>query len=501
MKHSGLPYLHPVLIALITTLLNLNLGHAQEIDWETKVESRLLMTEGKQEFLVVMHDQADLSRLDQSQNKLSKNTQVSNILRESAAFSQKSITNWLTLNRISFRSFWIVNMLWAEGDQSQLQQIASRSDVARIYANPVIQMDLPKPDVSLMPRSLSVEPNLIQVGAPDFWAAGFTGQGIVIGGQDTGYEWTHPALQPHYRGWNGVISDHNHNWHDAIHGGNDNSCGFDLLEPCDDVNHGTHTMGIMVGDDGADNQTGVAPGAQWIGCRNMNRGRGTPASYTECFQWFMAPTDLNGENPDPSKAPHVINNSWSCPESEGCMDPEILKPVVENIRAAGIVVVVSAGNNGLICESIRTPAAIYDASLTVGAVSATDLALRFSSRGPVSVDGSNRMKPDITAPGDSIRSSVPGGNYSRFDGTSMSAPHVTGMVALLMSRYPEMIGRPDLVEQHLFETAEPLITFQTCGNDNSSSIPNNVFGHGSLRAVESARLVFVDGFEGGGTPP
>ncbi len=92
--------------------------------------------------------------------------------------------------------------------------------------------------------------------------------------------------------------------------------------PCDDVGHGTHTMGTMVGDDGAANQIGVAPGAKWMGCRNMDVGNGTPATYSECFQWFIAPTNLANQNPDPTKAPHVINNSWGCPPSEGCTDPE-----------------------------------------------------------------------------------------------------------------------------------------------------------------------------------
>merc|ERR1712127_902407 len=100
----------------------------------------------------------------------------------------------------------------------------------------------------------------------------------------------------------------------------------------------------MVGEDN-DNQIGVAPGAKWIACRNMERGNGTPATYIECFEWFMAPTDLNNENPDVSKAPHVIANSWSCPTSEGCDSTNwhVMEAVVQNLKASGVVVVVSAG--------------------------------------------------------------------------------------------------------------------------------------------------------------
>ena len=175
-------------------------------------------------------------------------------------------------------------------------------------------------------------------------------------------------------------------------------------------------MGTMVGDGGAGNQIGVAPGARWIGCRNMDQGAGTPATYTECFQWFLAPTDSGGSNPDPSKAPHVINNSWLCPASEGCTDPNVLRTVVENVRAAGIVVVVSAGNSGSRCESISDPPGIYDASLTVGATDSFDLIAGFSSRGPVTSDGSNRLKPDVSAPGVNVRSSVPADGYNTFFG-------------------------------------------------------------------------------------
>src|SRR5205823_12283752 len=99
-----------------------------------------------------------------------------------------------------------------------------------------------------------------KVNAPQLWAMGFTGQGIVIGNQDTGMRWTHNALKPRYRGWNGSTADHSYNWHDSIHsdidGDGTNPCGFNAMAPCDDHGHGTHTTGTTSGDDGADNQIG-----------------------------------------------------------------------------------------------------------------------------------------------------------------------------------------------------------------------------------------------------
>jgi subtilisin family serine protease len=314
-----------------------------------------------------------------------------------------------------------------------------------------------------------------------YWSAGVTGQGVVVGGQDTGYQWTHPALKNHYRGWNGVSADHNYNWHDAIHSGG-GVCGPDSPQPCDDTDHGTHTMGTMVGDDGGSNQIGMAPGAKWMGCRNMDQGVGAPSTYAECFQWFVAPTDLNDQNPDPSKAPDVINNSWGCPTSEGCNNPNVLRPVVENTRAAGIVVVVSAGNSGSGCGTVNTPAAIYDASFSVGSVNSQNNISSFSSRGPVTLDGSQRLKPDVSAPGENIRSSVPGG-YAFFSGTSMAGPHVVGLVALAISAQSCFRGDVDALEQYVKAHALARTTSQQCGGIPGSSIPNNTYGYGALAAA------------------
>ena len=313
----------------------------------------------------------------------------------------------------------------------------------------------------------------------------------MIGGQDTGYDWNHPALINQYRGWNGQSPVHDYNWHDAIHENNPNTsvgnpCGFNSPVPCDDSSHGTHTMGIMVGDDGSGNQVGVAPGARWIGCRNMEQQVGTPATYIECYQWFIAPTDLNDENPRPDQAPDVINNSWYCPPAEGCTDPDILKQVVEAVKAAGILTVHSAGNNGPACSTVNSAAAIYDASFAVGNTDINDDINGTSSRGPVSVDGSNRIKPDISAPGTNIRSSVPSDDglnrYSYLTGTSMAAPHVAGAVALLLSARPNFRGQVDAIEDRLRDTALPLTTSQQCGEIPGSQVPNNTYGWGRVDA-------------------
>jgi subtilisin family serine protease len=324
---------------------------------------------------------------------------------------------------------------------------------------------------------------------------GFTGQGVVVGGQDTGYEWDHPAIKESYRGWDDTLSqaDHNYNWHDAIHEidsmngppyiAEANPCGLSSLVPCDDHNHGTHTMGTMTGtlsDEGK--SIGVAPGAKWIACRNMERGYGSPASYIECFEWFLAPTDLNGENPDPSKAPHVIANSWSCPEIEGCTPAnfETMQIAVDHLKAAGVVVVVSAGNSGSQCHTVSTPAAIFENSFTVGATRQTDTIANFSSRGTVTVDSSNRLKPNIAAPGVGVRSSIRNGGFATFSGTSMAGPHVAGAVALLISANPELAGQVEAIEELLESTARPMRSDQDCGGVSGMEVPNAVYGYGRM---------------------
>jgi len=483
---------------LILVILTARAGVPE--NWQDKVDPRLLQgAPVTNEFLVILSEQADLSGATALKTKDAKGRYVFERLTEVAQRTQQPLLKSLQKQALEHRPFWIANMIWVRGDLPAIQSLAQRADTARIVANPAVRVPDLLPAPKLVNAANSVEWNISQVHAPDVWALGYTGQGVVVGGQDTGYQWDHPALINHYRGWDGTNANHNYNWHDAIHGLNphntgDNPCGYNLTVPCDDNSHGTHTMGTMVGDDGAGNQIGMAPGAKWIGCRNMERGWGTPATYTECFQWFLAPTDLNGQNPDPSKAPDVINNSWYCPPEEGCADPLILQSVVENVRAAGIVVVFAAGNSGPGCSSIDAPGAMYDASFTVGATDSGDNIAGFSSCGPVTVDGSNRLKPDVSAPGVNIRSSVPVNSYAGgWSGTSMAAPHVVGAVALLISAHPELKGQVDGIERIIEYTAVPRTNSQSCGDVPGTEIPNNTYGWGRVDALAALGLNDTDG--------
>ncbi|HHN93880.1 MAG TPA: DUF11 domain-containing protein, partial [Anaerolineae bacterium] len=209
-------------------------------------------------------------------------------------------------------------------------------------------------------------------------------------------------------------------------------------------------------------------------------GVGSPATYLECFEFFLAPYPVGGDpsQGDPDLAPDVTNNSWACPPSEGC-SWNTLQAAVEAQRAAGIMTVVSAGNYGSAgCSTVEDPPAIYDAAYSVGATDSSDTVAGFSSRGPVTVDGSHRLKPDISAPGVSVRSSIPGGGYQNMSGTSMAGPHVAGAVALLWSAAPYLRSDITATEQVLNAGAFPRYSTQ-CG-DPPDTVPNNVYGWGRL---------------------
>ena len=385
---------------------------------------------------------------------------------------------------VSYRPYYLVNMIRVDGTTRGMNQLAGRADVQAVVLNPNVRRyafhqsvpyGYPPPDGRELPWGVdSIDADLV-------WELGATGAGVVVGGQDTGYQWDHPELKDNYRGWNGSTVDHNRNWHDAW---------GDSPVPFDDEKHGTHTMGTAVGK-----TVGVAPDAQWIGCRNMRRGVGNPGSYVECMEFLFAPYPLGGDpfrESDPGLAAGVIVNSWGCPPEEGCTGPEPIARASEAMRAAGILMVVSAGNEGPACRTVWIPADMA-ANLSVGASDRDGRIVAFSSRGPA---GDGLVKPEVTAPGFDIVSSVPGGGYGSASGTSMAGPHVAGVVALMWSANPNLIGDVDRTVRILAQTADPVrldavcpVASEPCACDPArvGEVPNNVYGYGIVNAPAAIR--------------
>ena len=486
---------------LLTLALTLSSAAALagEPAWRSKASSWLLDQYKKSSvdadyptILIYMKDEASFSTVNQNAQRGERVANVFNALVETANRSQAGLKTWLDSEKIVSRSYYISNMITAENvTKSQLDTILQRDDVLRVVGNPQIKNVLPSTTWQSFEDNKGPGANVVRFGATRVWDEFKTkGENIVVAGQDTGIRWDHVALKPHYRGWDGTNADHSYSWHDSVHkatGGN-SSCGYDLTVPCDDHDHGTHTIGTVVGDDNAGNQIGVAPGAKWVGCRNMDGGMGNPEMYTECFQWFLAPWPQKGDaikDARPEMAPHVINNSWGCPRSEGCEGGEFER-ILKAMRAAGIFVVVSAGNDGSSCSTIKDgPAFHTDLVLSVGAVDhRNDSIASFSSRGPSTFD--NKVGPDVTAPGVNVRSAIRSGGYAEFgwSGTSMAGPHVVGLVALLWSAQPKLIGNIEETERLITATSEAKTSTQSCGGVAGTARPNNTFGHGIANAYE-----------------
>lgn len=464
----------------------------------TELEKELL-TKRKVEVLIVLEQQFDTQAAQTKETKIEKGTYIKQGLIKTAETTQKHLRDFLEKYEIPYRSFYLINSIHAILEQETLYTIADFPEVAQILYNGTLKLQEPVETPSIAEIRAEVEWGIENIRADQVWSEyEITGQGVVISGQDTGYDWEHEALKSKYRGWDESSEevDHDYNWHDAVDevhelNSGDNPCGINIEEPCDDHSHGTHTMGTMVGFT-ENTKIGVAPDARWIGARNMERGWGKLSWYLDCFEWFLAPYKY-GEDfkaGESNNAPHIINNSWGCVEQEGCDETnmEKMQEMVDKIEDAGIVVVASNGNEGSLCNTVINPA-IFDEVFSVGATNQNNNLASFSSRGPILVDGSGRIKPDVSAPGVAVRSAILGNNYGNKSGTSMAGPHVAGAMALLISANPNLAGRVDSLELILKETARPHWVSEPCGDLLPEDVPNNEFGYGIIDVYEAVTQV------------
>ena len=351
-----------------------------------------LEREGTAQVLVTMEQQADLSGVSRMQTKAEKGAFVYDQLTTIADQSQGPLRAFLDARQAEYKAYWIQNMLLVSLDEQLLVELAYQPGIERIemYSQPYVESlgnnlgsDYgaefgPIPAANIFTQAghslgeygtefgpaspATVGWNIQRVGAPDVWAMGITGTGAVVGVLDTGVEWTHPALVNHYRPQiPGAPDRHDYNWFDGVGGS---------ALPIDYGFHGTMSMGPIVGDDGGQNQIGMAPGAKWIACS----GSGSPyVNPLDCYQWFLAPTKLDGTDPRPDLAPDVINQIEPSPKD--------YHAAAQALYAAGIYITHPAGNNGFQCSSLAPPTNQYPEVTATGAFKNNDEIWEYSSRG------------------------------------------------------------------------------------------------------------------------
>ena len=424
---------------------------------------------------VVLKSQPDMSQAVTIKDYNQRRLYVYQTLVKNAETSQAGIRKALDSLGIRYTPYYLVNGLEVQAGPFVRWWVASRPEVDRVLYDPILR-PLPKPlsmNKGTEPAPTGVGWNLSLIGADRVWKDfNVRGKGVIVGQNDSGVQGDHPELADNYLGKAGK---NDYAWLDPWN---------HTTSPTDLDGHGTHTLGTILGKN-----VGIAPDAQWIACVNLARNLGDPAYYLNCWQFMLAPFPENGDpfrDGDVTRGAEILNNSWGCPTVEGC-DPNTFLPAAKALRDAGIFVVVSAGNSGLTgCATVEDPPSIYSQVMTVGAIDSSGQLANFSSLGPVKVDGSNRVKPDLVAPGVDVLSSFPGNSYATESGTSMAGPHVVGVVALMWSANPALVGNIDQTDQLLLQNTQPYHgTFPTC--IDSRARPNDGDGYGVLDAYQAVK--------------
>ena len=449
------------------------------MDKITPAATRAFQARATTDFWLRFSDDADLSGAKAITSWEERGEYVYETLTATADATQGQAIAELERSGTAYTSFWATNAILVEdGSLDLATDLAADTQVAEVRPTTRHALDEPEAtDVAAPSAGTGATYGIEAIRADAMWELGFTGDGIVVAGLDTGVSRDHPALSRQYRG--AAAGSDDYHWYDSLNPGR---------APRDDDGHGTHTMGTMVGTDDGATDIGVAPGARWI-ATNGCAGGCLDATLVASGQWLLAPTRWDGTGADPAQRPHVVNNSWGLPLSS---DP-FLEDVTAAWEAAGIFSTWSNGNDGdLGCDSSASPGS-RQASYSVGAFGPSGSIAPWSSRGP---GQSGTVKPDIAAPGTAVRSAVPGGGYEQWSGTSMAAPHVAGAVALLWDAVPELMGDVARTRAILDDSAADRAD-TSCGGTTDD---NNVWGEGRLDVLAAYELATERAFETATTP-
>ncbi|MGY6561629.1 MAG: S8 family serine peptidase [Luteibaculaceae bacterium] len=380
------------------------------------------------------------------------------------------------------QQFWVVNALEINATKAVLAYLAEMQGIAQlvhpedekfVLMHPVEETHLPE---SVSRDAGNTEQGLIAIGAPALWAMGYTGHNTILYCIDTGVWEEHPAIGSRFLANHRPLSQV---WF-----------GYDSEVPVDKSgNHGTHVIGTVLGLERETNDTiGVAFGARFIASDPVATSAETAKDLSENvigFQWALDPDDDPETTDD---MPDVINNSWGKPQTGPAVDinPCYNSPIADVLDAifvAGIGNIISAGNSGPGPMTLGQPAnyAAHPLNMfSVGAVngnSTTFPIANFSSRGPSYCILENNfavadsVKPEVVAPGVSVRSADGPTGYGLKSGTSMAAPHVSGLFLLLKEAFPDLSGE-DIMEAMYFSAT-----------DLGEPGPDNTFGRGMINGL------------------
>lgn len=321
------------------------------------------------------------------------------------------------------RRYWLVNAVAFSGTPGEVRAVAADPAVDAVDLDAAVRIaDAGPLSTAPFPDAGAGNWGLAAIRVPAAWAAfGLRGGGVRVGTIDTG-------LDPAARDLAGKVVA----WRDFVGSG---------PTPYDDNGHGTHTAGTIAGGAEGGAPIGVAPEARLVVARAMDSsGVGPGSALLAAAEWM---TDPDG---DPATADHpaVISNSWAASTANDTW----FRPMMRRWLELGIVPVFAAGNSGPEQGTIGSPAG-YPEALAVGAIDSDGVVPRFSARGPIvwqdadglgPAAGTVLAKPDLVAPGVGIVSSV-GSGYAAYSGTSMAAPHVAGIAALLRQADPALPPR------------------------------------------------------------
>jgi subtilisin family serine protease len=345
-------------------------------------------------------------------------------------------------------SLWLADAVAVSGTRKEIEDLSKHEDVVSIEPNPDFEVPTPlRTPLEDIPDTVDGSAwGVAKIAAPEVWGGLGRGDGVLIGHLDTGVDDTHPALA-------GKVAFFQE--FDAI--------GSPVASATHDSDvHGTHTAGTMVGRTFRGVNIGVAPEARLASALVLSGGTGTFAQIIAGMQWAIG------------QGVHVVNMSLG-----GLGYSTIWNLPVLNATLAGVLVVASIGNSG---QGTSGGPGNDPLSVGVGATNHLEQVAGFSSgQTLVSVPWffltlRPYIKPDISAPGVQVESSIPGPDVAAFNGTSMAAPHVAGATALLLSTETALQGDPFATRAILLGTVED---FGEAGRDQR-------FGFGRVDAQSAA---------------